>query len=169
MTRPAEEIEATVARAITTFEGDDGVARAKAREGLVALGKLAVPGLEAVLGHEDKQVRWEAAKSLQQIEHTRSIPGLVATLADRESDIRWIAAEGLKRYGIGAIAPILDALVRHGDLTGLRRGARHVLRDLEVSDETRKRLQPVIDAVDGPAPDEETPVEAKRALVEYFE
>ena len=49
---------------IAALASSSPVARKKAREGLVALGRPAVPALIQLLSHRQPHVRWEAAKAL---------------------------------------------------------------------------------------------------------
>ena len=72
----------------------DPVVRTKAREALVAIGKLTVPSLIRLLSHRKPHVRWEAAKALCGIANPFAASALVNALDDRDGDVRWLAAGG---------------------------------------------------------------------------
>ena len=107
---------------------NDGMIRQKARESLVAIGAPAVSFLiQALQTSRSDQVRWEAAKSLGEIDDIRSIPTLVKALEDSNSDAAWLAADALRKFRKAAWAPLLQALIERGsDSVLLRQGAHHV-------------------------------------------
>jgi hypothetical protein len=142
----------------------DRTIREDARRSLVSIGPPAVEPLAAALAHEREQVRWEAAKALQQIDDPAIAPAMIAALEDDDSGVQWIAAESLAFLGRDGVVPLLKALVARSDSSRLQRGAHHVLRFL--SDETlKKELAPVLRALEGLEPALEVPVAAHRVLV----
>ena len=71
---------------------DDVIKCQEARKSLVAMGKPAIPALLEALHHENRQVRWEAAKALGQLADPSAADELVKTLYSEEDfDIRWLA------------------------------------------------------------------------------
>ena len=96
---------------IAALASPSPVARRKAREALVALGKPAVPSLIQLLSHRKPHVRWEAAKALGGIADPIAAFALVNALKDRDGDVRWLAAEGLAALGRDALHPLLAALI----------------------------------------------------------
>jgi HEAT repeat protein len=52
---------------ITQLGAEDGYARHRARETLVAIGEPALPALVDLLGSPDARLRWEAAKALTEV------------------------------------------------------------------------------------------------------
>jgi HEAT repeat protein len=143
----------------------DSLARQRARESLVDIGKPAVvPLMEALAAPaSDYYVRWEAAKVLSELEDPEAAPVLVNALEDDSFGIRWLAAEGLISLGQDGLAPILEALVQRSDSAVLREGAHHVLRMLNEGD-LHAQLAPVLAALEDIEPIVEVPVAAHAAL-----
>ncbi|HRX85887.1 MAG TPA: HEAT repeat domain-containing protein [Phycisphaerae bacterium] len=137
--------------------------RRNARESLVQLGSPAVDPLLEALRDDRKQMRWEAAKALCDIASPRSAGALVDALEDEDGDVRWVAAEALIAMRKNAIKPLLHALQERKNTPELREGAHHVLHDLNRGD-LAAYCQPVLDALDGPAPDMRTPLAAHEVL-----
>jgi HEAT repeat protein len=129
-----------------------GETRQDAREALVALGELAVPGLLPLLSSGDDQTRWEAAKALCEIHSPASAAGLVTALEDREFGVRWLAAEGLSATGHAGLPPLLQALSERPGSLRLREGAHHVLNSIRDS-HTCEIVRPVLLALEEPEPD----------------
>jgi HEAT repeat protein len=92
------------------LHGSDGMARKRSRETLVLAGEAAVPGLHALLGDPDKQVRWEAAKALAAVRDPGSLDVLLKVLDDPDSDLRWLATTGLIDLGPRVVRPVLQSL-----------------------------------------------------------
>ncbi len=124
------QTEATVESLMDALASRDGVARQKARESLVGLGKSVVPLLTRTLRDSRVgQVRWKAAKTLGAIGDVRAVPALVRALEDRDSDVAWLAEEALHKLGKAAWPALLRALIRHGARSAtLRQGSHHVFR-----------------------------------------
>lgn len=148
---------------VTALANKSGSARQRARETLVELGRPAVPNLVAVLGSANQQIRWEAAKALSEIADPSSSSALVTTLEDNDPGIRWLAAEGLSKIGQPGLAPLLEALVQRPASSRLRQGAHQVLGRL-IKGEWRTHLEPVLLALEGPAPLVAVPQAAQAAL-----
>jgi len=131
----------------------------------VAIGPPATAALTEALTDPRAQVRWEAAKTLTELTDPSAIPALIESLTDEDSGIRWLAAEALIAIGPPAIEPLLRALVDRADSPAFREGTHHVLHDLR-----NRRIDgiilPVLDALNGPAPEDTAPVVAARALGE---
>lgn len=100
---------------IAALANPSPVARRKAREALMALGKPAVPSLIQLLSHRKPHARWEAAKALGGIGDPIAAFALVNALKDRDGDVRWLAAEGLAALGRDALHPLLAALIEQAD------------------------------------------------------
>ncbi|MEQ8787983.1 MAG: HEAT repeat domain-containing protein [Pirellulaceae bacterium] len=155
-----------VAELIGKFSSHDGVVRQQAREQLVAVGKPAVAPLAEALGDSHKQVRWEAAKALEQISDPEAAPQLAVALGDEESDVRWVAGEALIALKRQALVPVLDAVSTKPDSVWMFDGVHHVLRELAKDNEVQPILAPVIKALSTPTIDEReiiVPVEAQKA------
>lgn len=134
---------------------NDGI-RVRARYGLVAMGRAALPSLiEALKSHEYLQ-RWEAAKALGEIGDSEAAPALVGALEDEDFDVRWLAAEGLTKMGIKGLKPLLEALRDRGHSGLLLEGAHHVFHDL-TKGALRKTLTPVLAALEAIEHDEGLP------------
>jgi HEAT repeat protein len=149
---------------IAEFTCDDVIKCQNARRSLVNMGSQAVQPLINELSSKKHWVRWEAAKALGQIGDTASAKALVAALEDKAFDVRWLAAEALINIGRGAIIPLLEALVDHGDKSlWLRQGAHHVLHDIKLAEIT-PILKPVMRSLDSSAPAVEVLQIARKAL-----
>jgi len=140
------------------------VARRKAREALVALGKPAVPSLIQLLSHRKPHVRWEAAKAIGGIADPIAAFALVNALEDRDGDVRWLAAEGLAALSRDALPPLLAALIDPSNSDWLCEGAHHVCHVL-----VRKRglgpiLRPLLAALEQTEPKVASPLAAYTAL-----
>jgi hypothetical protein len=131
------------------LENKDGMARKKARESLVKIGKPAVSPLITELEHsKTDQVRWEAAKALGAIGNEESIPALVKALEDINADVAWLAAAGLKKFKKTAWPYLLRALVENGAKSALLcQGAHHVFQN-QKGDEFKDLLAPLVKALE---------------------
>jgi len=146
--------------------GDDSLARQRARESLVDIGKPAVaPLMEALESPESNfHLRWEAAKALSELEDPAAAPVLIKALEDDDNfSVRWLAAEGLIALGRDGLAPLLETLVQRSDSASLREGAHHVLRMLNEGS-LHSQVAPVLAALEDIQPILEVPVAAHAAL-----
>jgi len=156
----------SVAELIGKFTSHNGMERQQARRQLVEIGKPAVARVTRALSDARKQVRWEAAKTLEQIADPEAAPQLALTLGDAETDVRWVAGEALVALRRQALVPVLDAVSTKPDSVWMFDGVHHVLRELAKDREMRPILQPVLDALATPTIDERevlVPVEAQKA------
>jgi HEAT repeat protein len=112
----------------------DGRARVRARKNLVKIGHPAVKYLIEALKDKNQAVRWEAAKSLGEIEDPAAVDALVKALRDKLFDVRWLAAQALIQIGPKSIKPILHALIEYPEDDDMRVGAHHVFHDLRTRD-----------------------------------
>lgn len=135
----------------------------RARGAFVAMGNEAVPHLVRVLSDYKGWRRWEAVKALGQIHSPEAAEALVEALGDKDFDIRYLAAKGLIHHGSKALIPLMDGLISHSRSSWFRDGARHVLSDFSQSG-SRRLLSPLMDALKGPAPALEVPLEARKVL-----
>ena len=154
---------------IAALASPSPVARRKAREALMALGKPAVPSLIQLLSHRKPHVRWEAAKAIGGITAPIAAFALVNALKDRDGDVRWLAAEGLAALGRDALQPLLAALIEQADSDWLCEGAHHVCHVL-----VRKRglgsiLRPLLAALEQSEPEAASPLAAYTALSQLRE
>lgn len=150
---------------IAILASNDSLARQRARESLVDIGRPAVAPLMEALAAPDSNyhVRWEAAKALSELEDPEAAPVLVTALEDDSFGVRWLAAEGLISLGRDGLAPLLETLVQRSDSAVLREGAHHVLRMLNEGD-LRPQIAPVLAALEDVEPIVEVPVAAHAAL-----
>jgi len=154
-----------IADLITALGSPNGLARRRARENLVGMGKPAVPALVEALSDPmaSRHIRWESAKALSEMRAPESAPALVHALEDRNFGVRWLAAEGLMRLGRAGLRPLLEALIQHSGSFWLREGAHHVLRMLGIED-LEPELSAVLAAMEDIEPDVEVPPAAYAAL-----
>ena len=158
----ASEVGARVA----DLANDDGSVRKAARVALVRIGHPAVGALVAALADPRRQVRWEAAMTLEWIADPDAAPALAGALRDRDFSVRWLAAKGVVALGPAGLVPLLQALVAHSDSYALRESAQHVLHDLSNRGGRRVRalLKPLLAALDDIEPVVEVPPAATAVL-----
>ena len=137
-----------------------------ARRALKDLGPLAQSAWLEALDHPEAHIRWHAARGLGEIGDVRSALVLAEGLRDENEQVRWASADVLAHLGEPAVPATLTFLSRHKLNEQLRQSAYHALHGI-VSLRTRKRLQPLLDALHGPAPDIEVPAVAQRLLMEW--
>jgi len=156
----------TIGALVADLASDDGSVRESARLSLVGVGGRAVAALIDALGDPHRQVRWEAAKALEQIASPEAAPALVGALEDKEFSVRWLAAEGLIALESKGLVPLLRALIERSDSVWLREGAHHVLHDLHNLGGRRLRgvLKPLLAALEDLEPALEVPPAAKTVL-----
>lgn len=162
--RNSRDPMAVVPELITRLSSHDGMTRQHARQALVALGEPAVEPLLALLVDPRDQVRWEAAKALVDLASPRAAGSLAGALGDANAGVQWLAAEGLIALREAALRPLLKLLSKETTANGLLHGAHHVLHVLTEGPH-RELVQPVLRALEGPAPGAETPVAAYEALL----
>lgn len=149
---------------VAELGSSDRTTRESARLALASIGAPAVDALAAALASRATQVRWEAAKTLQQINDPAAAPALVATLEDPDFGVRWIAAEGLSALGRPGIVALLTALATKPVSPWLRNGAHHILRSLG-DPILQEKVAAVLAATEDVEPSLEVPGAAHEALV----
>ncbi len=147
----------------SALSSDDDITRIQARQALKAMGEVAVPFLIEALEEPDNIERWEAAKTLAEIGSPSAVPGLIKALENEEFEVRWVAADGLIKIGPGALKPLLQALVNHGESVLLREGAHRIIHEL-AKEELSQYLTPLLTSLEGKAPEVEVPIKALQAL-----
>lgn len=131
----------------------NGVARSRAREALVAIGRAAVPRLMSAFREGGKTRQWEAAKSLVDIGDPQAAGVFVAALENPDDGVRWIGAEGIAALGRAGLPELLRALrneEKGGEMSPwLRTGARRALKFAAKEDPRLADLvAPLITALD---------------------
>jgi len=149
---------------IIMLTGKKGLARKRAREQLVEIGRPAVSSLLPLLSGKQTYVRWEAAKALSKIGDPGAAPALVKALEDNDPGIRWLAAEGLILTEQAGLPPLLEALLEHGESSRLRKGADHVLKVLARNEKLPGYAERVLQALHDASPATEVARAAKLAL-----
>jgi HEAT repeat protein len=158
------EDEHRIASLITAFGSSDGLTRQQAREQLEEIGSGATTLLIEALRDDNKVVRWEAARTLQETEDPQAAPALVAALDDPELGVSWAAGEALIALGRGALPPLLEALSERPYSNALYMRAHHVLHEL-AADHGDGPLREVLNALGGvTTAQDRVPVAAYKAL-----
>ena len=142
----------------------DPTARTKARETLVAIGKISVPSLIQLLSHRKPHIRWEAAKTLCGIADPIAAFALVNALDDRNGDVRWLAAEGVAALGRDGLEPLLAALLQRAQSCWFCEGAHHICHTLVKRGKLGRILRPVLAALKQSEPEVAVPPAAYIAL-----
>ncbi len=85
-----------------------------------------VAGLCVALRHPDRNVRWEAARTLIDVGNATAVPALLESLEDKDENVRMFSANALQKFGDTAAVPgLLKAL--HDDSQSVRRDSRDAL------------------------------------------
>jgi len=116
---------------IGTLCSNNGQERQKARSALVEKGNKSIDFLMELLNSPKHIYRWEAIKTIEEINAPQSIPIFLDALEDEKSDIRWIAAEGLINMGKLSVEPLLKRLLEKSEVVFVLEGAHHVFIDLK--------------------------------------
>ena len=149
---------------IATLNSDDGLTRQNTRLALVRIGTAAVPDLIEQLADPHERLRWEAVKTLSQINDPTAATALVTALEDDNAGIRWLASGGLLGLGQRGLIPLLEALKERPDSVRLREGAHHVLHILARKGLYLQIVIPVLAALEDIEPAIELPLAAYKAL-----
>ena len=160
----ADKREARIPSLVADLASPDPAVRTKAREALVAIGKLTVPSLIRLLSHRKPHVRWEAAKALCGIADPIAASALVNALDDRDGDVRWLAAEGLAALGREGLQPLLAALLERAQSCWFCEGAHHVCHTLVKRKKLGPILRPLLAALRESEPEVAVPPAAYAAL-----
>jgi len=153
---------------IIKLKNKDGMVRRHAREAIEAAGRSATPYLIEALDSLNKNARWEAAKALVNIKDPLAGPALVRALMDESYEVQWLAAEALIALGHDALVPLLEGLINDYGSIDLRRGAHHVLHDLERQHKLNHSTLYVLDELRATEPLEPYPVSIRRSLDELY-
>lgn len=152
-----------IATLLVNLGGDSAVDRNHAYQELVALREAAVEPLMEALRTSTEYGREQAAKALGEIGNPVAAVAVAAALSDDKFDVRWSAARAVVALGRSGLVALLQALIEHPDSTLLRESAHHVLHD-EWGTKWQATLEPVLRALEGPAPEATLPLAAKEAL-----
>jgi len=115
---------------VKKLDNDDQMVRIETRTTLIKLGRPAVKYLAEIVAAKKDRLRWEAIKTLADIEDLAATPYLIAALDDENSGIQWLAAEGLIRLGPEIVEPLLSALIGKTDSLLFLHGVHHIIHDL---------------------------------------
>jgi len=137
--------------------------REEARGKLIALGHAGLIPLLHCLNDSHEQVRWEAAKALEQIADPAAAEALAEAMDDESAGVRWTAGEALIRLGWEGAKQVLVSLLRKSDSTSLCTAAHHVLSHF-VRHKDGEFLKPVLQRLEGPEPAVSVPLAALTAL-----
>jgi HEAT repeat protein len=157
------EMNLTMKKLIALLSSSDDLARTRACESLMALGRPAVPFLVKALKNSNDLVRWEAAKALDAIGDPTVAPALVQALDDDAFEVRWQAAEGLSKMGMNGVRPLLKALIEDAESTLLRESATYILHQT-AKGELETCLLPILTALEGTWPSVEVATASLRVL-----
>jgi hypothetical protein len=156
--------DARIPSLLCSLAGGDPVAREKARETLVAVGRPVVPALIQLLSNRRPLARWEAAKALCGIADPLAATALVNALDDTDDDVRWVAAEGVIALGREGLQPLLAALLERAQSSWFCEGAHHVCYTLVTKRQFGPILRPLLAAFDQFEPQVAIPLAAYTAL-----
>ena len=155
-------------RLIERLASSSGTDSRETRRRLADAGGALTPQLLAALEHGSKHQRWEVIKVFEEIADPAAAPALVHALTDGSVSVRWAAANALIALDRAGLHALFTALTKQLDSYWLREGAHHVLHVLK----DQGRLYPVevevFEALEGAAPDIQTPWAAERALIEQM-
>jgi HEAT repeat protein len=158
------EVGDRIKELISMFRSNDGAQRQRARQQLVERGKSIIPYLNEFLSDNNNQVRWEIAKTLEELKSPSAAPAMVRLLTDDVPGIRWLAGEGLINLKEKAIVPLLKGLQVDFQSIFFREGAHHILRELERNGLLNDKMVKTLEALEGIAPAVTVPFAAAEAL-----
>lgn len=143
---PVNEMSKQVLNSIERLSSEETTIRIDARNQLVKMGREILPYMHKLLKSKEKQLRWEAAKTIEIIGNPKSIPYLLDMLKEQQTEFRWIASEGLINIGRESIVPLLQTLIENDETLFLRSSARYVLNELFTAKELN-RYSKLMDAL----------------------
>jgi HEAT repeat protein len=120
--------------------------RHHARQALADLGSTAVPAITNALNDPRRDIRWEAAKTLEAMHFPLVASALVQALEDRDMDVRWVAADALSKQGRDGALVVLERLAEGKNSIWMLQGAHHALKALSTED-LEPVLEPVVEAL----------------------
>jgi len=145
---------------------DRGPLHHAARLALREMGQLAEPAWMEALQHPNSHIRWHAARGLGELGKVNYAHIVAEGLLDSHPAVRWATADVLARLGSPAVPATLTILSQHKLNAPIREAAFHALNAIR-SRGTRKRLQPLLEAMHGPAASVETPALAQKLLLNW--
>lgn len=154
-----DQVEALV-RALNS---DSLAERRRASSALIKAGKPVAPRLSEVLRNGNGRARWEATIALRAIRDPESAPALVRALDDEMVEVRWEAAEGIIALGHHGLVALLHGLIAGSGSTRVRESAHRILSAMARGKDAPV-VQPVLEALEGPAPIAAPPIAAFAAL-----
>lgn len=157
-------LEQEIKKHLLELEADDLHVRETARWQLTSIGLAAVPDLVHQLKTDRESCRREAAHLLGEIQAPSAAKDLVDALLDESIGVEWAAAEALIKYGPAAVMPLLEGITHHFDSERFRRGAFHVLHELDQSHQLDFRVRGVLQALGARGPRAEIAWTAERAI-----
>jgi HEAT repeat protein len=145
---------------------DRGPLHRAARLALREMGQMAEPAWMEALQHTNSHIRWHAARGLGELGKVNYAHIVAEGLLDSHPAVRWATADVLARLGSPAVPATLTILSQHKLNAPIREAAYHALNAIR-SPRTRKRLQPLLEAMHGPAASVETPALAQKLLLNW--
>ncbi len=148
---------------VRALNSDSLAERRRAINALIKTGKPVAPRLVEILRDRSGRARWEAAIVLRAIRDPESAPALVRALDDEMVEVRWEAAEGIIGLGHHGLVALLHGLIAESGSTRVRESAHRILSAMARGKDA-PIVQPVLEALEGPAPIAAPPVAAFAAL-----
>ncbi len=164
MVAAAQKEDRKASELIASLTSTDGVERQGARHELVLMGKPVIPLLLQYVDDKKDRMRWEIAKTFEEMKDPSAAPAMVRLLTDDVPGVRWLAGEGLIAIGADALIPLLQGIQAHSHSSYFREGAIHVLHSMERAGVAVEALRSVREALEGIAPEESAPFAAKTVL-----
>ncbi len=124
------ELELKLKKLLGDLSNKDGLVRQRAREELVEIGRPAIDYLMELRNSPKHWLRWEAVKTLSEMNDPLTAPILVNTLQDENDDVRWLAAEGIIELEKDGLQPLFQNLITNYESVFLCEGAHHILKEL---------------------------------------
>ncbi len=141
-----EKLQPEVRELLPGLMEESTVKRKEARLALEKKGETVLDDLYYLLETKNHQLRWEAAKVLEEVASPKSIPVLIKLMHDSETEFRWMAAEGLRKIGRESIPAVLQLVEKDGQSHQIRMGAHHVLNAL-YTDQEKQQQENLMDAL----------------------
>ena len=142
-------IKEVIKKHLVELEDDDIKVREAARWQLVSIGPAAISDLIHQLKTDKELCRRQAAKILGEIHDEAAANDLVEALLDESIGVEWAASEALIKYGPDAILPLLEGITHHFYSARFRRGAFHVLHELDRHHYLHPKVKEVLNSLQG--------------------
>jgi len=142
------------------------VAHREAGRALNRMGSLVESTWLEALNYPDNHIRWHGARGLGNIGNAKYAFTLAEGLLAEKQVVRWATADALAKLGENGLPATLTIISQYELTEQSRRAAYHALHGI-VSRRVQLRIEPLLEALRGPAASLEAPAIAQRLLKQW--